>query len=69
VGSAVLNTRGAYNPGGTPMQSTPEIIELLNDVLTAELTAINQYFVHYKMQENWGYDRLASKGNRSPSAR
>ncbi len=44
------------------MQSTPEIIELLNDVLTAELTAINQYYIHYKMQENWGYQRLASKG-------
>jgi bacterioferritin len=44
------------------MQSTPEIIELLNDVLTAELTAINQYFIHYKMQENWGYNRLAAKG-------
>jgi bacterioferritin len=44
------------------MQSTPEIIELLNDVLTAELTAINQYFIHYKMQENWGYNRLAEKG-------
>ena len=44
------------------MQSTPEIIELLNDVLTAELTAINQYFIHYKMQENWGYRRLADHG-------
>jgi len=44
------------------MQSTPEIIATLNDVLTAELTAINQYFIHYKMQENWGYQRLASKG-------
>jgi bacterioferritin len=44
------------------MQSTPEIIELLNDVLTAELTAINQYFIHYKMQENWGYKRLADRG-------
>jgi bacterioferritin len=44
------------------MRSTPEIIELLNDVLTAELTAINQYFIHYKMQENWGYERLAKKG-------
>jgi bacterioferritin len=44
------------------MQSTPEVIELLNDVLTAELTAINQYFIHYKMQENWGYKRLADKG-------
>ena len=41
------------------MQSTPEIIELLNDVLTAELTAINQYFVHSRMCANWGYDRLA----------
>lgn len=36
------------------MQSSPEIIELLSDVLTAELTAINQYFVHAKMQDNWG---------------
>ena len=44
------------------MQSSPEIIELLNDVLTAELTAINQYFVHAKMQDNWGYRRLAEKG-------
>jgi bacterioferritin len=44
------------------MQSTPEIIELLNDVLTAELTAINQYFIHAKMQDNWGYKRLAEKG-------
>jgi bacterioferritin len=44
------------------MQSTPEIIELLNDVLTAELTAINQYFIHAKMLDNWGYKRLAEKG-------
>jgi bacterioferritin len=41
------------------MQSSPEIIELLNDVLTAELTAVNQYFGHAKMQANWGYARLA----------
>ncbi|MDQ3945380.1 MAG: bacterioferritin [Actinomycetota bacterium] len=44
------------------MQSSPEIIELLNDVLTAELTAVNQYFIHSKMQDNWGYKRLAEKG-------
>lgn len=44
------------------MQSSPEIMELLNDVLTAELTAVNQYFVHSKMQDNWGYKRLAEHG-------
>ncbi len=43
------------------MQGKPEIIEVLNEVLTAELTAINQYFIHAKMCDNWGYDRLASK--------
>lgn len=36
-----------------------KVIEILNDVLTAELTAINQYFVHAEMAENWGYERLA----------
>ncbi len=41
------------------MQGNPEIVELLNDVLTAELTAINQYFIHAKMQDNWGYGHLA----------
>jgi bacterioferritin len=41
------------------MQGDPGIIELLNDVLTAELTAINQYFIHSKMCGNWGYQRLA----------
>jgi len=42
------------------MQGDPEIIELLNEVLTAELTAINQYFIHAKMRSNWGFDRLAA---------
>ena len=43
------------------MQGDPAIISMLNDVLTAELTAINQYFIHAKMCENWGYHRLAKK--------
>jgi bacterioferritin len=40
------------------MKGDPKIIEILNEVLTAELTAINQYFVHAEMCENWGYQRL-----------
>ncbi len=40
------------------MKAKEGIIELLNRVLTADLTAINQYFVHAKMCDNWGYDRL-----------
>ena len=40
------------------MKGDPKVIEILNEVLTAELTAINQYFVHGEMCENWGYDRL-----------
>jgi len=43
------------------MQGDPQIIEALNEVLTAELTAINQYFIHAKMCENWGYQRLYKK--------
>ena len=41
------------------MKADTKIIELLNEVLTAELTAVNQYFGHAKMQANWGYHRLA----------
>jgi bacterioferritin len=40
------------------MQSNPEMLELLNEVLTAELTAVNQYFIHAKMCKDWGFDRL-----------
>ncbi|HTR71459.1 MAG TPA: bacterioferritin [Mycobacteriales bacterium] len=41
------------------MQSEPRVIEILNEQLTAELTAINQYFLHSKMQENNGWPKLA----------
>ena len=43
------------------MKGHDDIIALLNDVLTAELTAINQYFIHARMCENWGYERLWKK--------
>jgi bacterioferritin len=40
------------------MQAKAGVIDLLNSILTADLTAINQYFIHAKMCENWGYERL-----------
>jgi len=43
------------------VRADDDIIEVLNEVLTAELTAINQYFIHAKMCDNWGYERLGSK--------
>ena len=43
------------------MQGDDEIIELLNEVLTAELTAVNQYFLDSRMLSNWGYERLGKR--------
>jgi bacterioferritin len=42
------------------MRGNEQIIKLLNEALKAELTAINQYFLHAEMCENWGYHRLAA---------
>ena len=43
------------------MKGNDRVVALLNDVLTHELTSINQYFVHARMSENWGYERLWKK--------
>ncbi len=40
------------------MARNDEIVELLNDILTNELTSVNQYFVDAKMLQHWGYDKL-----------
>jgi len=42
------------------MKSDPKVVEHLNTQLTNELTAINQYFLHSKMQDNWGFTELAA---------
>jgi bacterioferritin len=41
------------------MKGSPKVIEELNKALREELTAINQYFLHAEMCENWGYERLS----------
>jgi len=48
------------------MKGNAKVIESLNEILTGELTAINQYFIHAKMCANWGFERLAHK-NREES--
>jgi len=42
------------------VKGDPKIIAVLNEVLKAELTAINQYFLHAEMCENWGYEKMAA---------
>ncbi|HWN67729.1 MAG TPA: bacterioferritin [Haliangium sp.] len=43
------------------MKGSQKIIELLNEVLTGELTAVSQYWVHARMCQNWGFERLWNK--------
>jgi bacterioferritin len=43
------------------MQGDPDVLRLLNEQLTSELTTINQYFLHSKMQQNWGFAELATR--------
>jgi bacterioferritin len=54
-----LDRRRQDQLGDFTMKGNAKLIDALNDILTAELTAINQYFIHARMCEKWGYLRLA----------
>ena len=43
------------------MKGNPKVIEYLNKGLTSELTAVNQYWLHYRLLDDWGFTRLAKK--------
>jgi len=66
VGEKLLNLKAPLKAylrweRGETMKAKEGVINILNKILTADLTAINQYFVHAKMCENWGYERLHHK--------
>ena len=43
------------------MKGDPKVIDYLNAALRSELTAVSQYWLHYRLQEDWGYGRIANK--------
>ena len=43
------------------MKGDPKVIDYLNAALRSELTAVSQYWLHYRLQEDWGYGRIADK--------
>lgn len=43
------------------MKGDPKVIDYLNSALRSELTAISQYWLHFRLQEDWGYGRIAEK--------
>ncbi len=51
------------------MKGDPKVIEYLNAGLRHELTAINQYWLHYRLLDNWGYKSLAKFWRKNPSKR
>lgn len=53
--------RADFSPGEPPVKGDAQIIKILNAVLTNELTAVNQYFLHARMYQNWGYEALGDK--------
>ena len=43
------------------MKGNEKVLEYLNKALRHELTAVNQYWLHYRLQADWGYQKMAAK--------
>jgi bacterioferritin len=59
LASPHLRAHGIASAGDSEMQGDPKVIDFLNKALTNELTAINQYWLHYRVLKNWGIETLA----------
>jgi bacterioferritin len=57
----VFTTAHRAKAGSTPVKGDPRVLDVLNEVLTGELIAVSQYFLHAKMCLNWGYEHLGAK--------
>src|SRR5690349_5661725 len=60
-GDSPLGLDQDCHPRRAPMRGDARVIEYLNKSLRHELTAVNQYWLHYRLLENWGYQTLAKK--------
>ena len=61
---ASAGARPAARPGRVSHEGRQGVLDYLNKALRSELTAISQYWLHYRLQDDWGYGKLAEKSRK-----